>query len=416
MNQKQCLSISAALAAWALTSFATEAQELASSQVAKGRYLTQAGDCMACHTDFDNDGIPYAGGRGLETPFGVIYTPNLTPDDETGLGRWSRDDFYRALNEGIGRSGEHLYPAFPYPYFTHMPREDTDAIYDYLRTLTPVRAEKPENDLPFPLSLRGSILGWKTLFFEDEELRRDPEQSEAWNRGRYLVDGPGHCGACHTGKNFLGADLEEEYLRGGTLEHWFAPNIRGGDNGGISDWSERDIVEFLGAGRAPHTAPMQRMGEVVAISTQNLERSDLSAIATYLKSLDDRPEPEREDIETERLEVGEAIYFDSCAACHDADLTGVPYFFAPLVSSNKVSAEDPTTVIRVILEGARAVATDAAPTPLSMPPFAWKLNDDQIADLVSFLRHRSNRPAGSVSASQVSEIRNYLIEHQGGER
>src|SRR5690606_19200309 len=147
----------------------------------RGRYLTYAGDCQACHTDIENDGISYAGGRGLSTPFGVIYTPNLTPDDETGLGRWSRDDFYKAMNEGVGREGEHLYPAFPYPYFTNMPREDVDAIFDYLRTLEPIRSEKPENELPFPLNIRQTVAGWKLLFFEERDFSVDPAQSAEWN-------------------------------------------------------------------------------------------------------------------------------------------------------------------------------------------------------------------------------------------
>jgi mono/diheme cytochrome c family protein len=407
-------SIAAALAlagAAALGASPAPAQELAGSQIERGRYLAHAGDCQACHTDIENDGPAYAGGRGLDTPFGVIYTPNLTPDDETGIGRWSREEFYRALNEGVGREGEHLYPAFPYPYFTLMPREDVDAIFDYLRTLEPVRAPKPENELPFPLNVRQAVAGWKMLFFDEREFVDDAQRSPEWNRGRYLVDGPGHCGACHTGKNLLGADVDAQYLRGGVLENWFAPNIRGGENGGIAHWSEEDIVEFLRDGRARHTAPMQRMGEVVALSTQHLSDPDLLAIATYLKSLaDEAPEP-ADQPETARLETGEAIYFDNCAACHDGDLSGVEYFFAPLESSNKVAGEDPTTLIRIILEGARAQPTHNAPTPLSMPPFAWKLGDEEIADLATFLRHRVGRGAGPVSASEVEDMRSYLNEH-----
>lgn len=389
-----------------------EAQELAGSQVERGRYLAYAGDCQACHTDIENDGIPYAGGRGLATPFGVIYTPNLTPNDETGLGRWSRDDFYNAMNKGVGREGEHLYPAFPYPYFTNMPREDVDAIFDYLRTLEPVRSEKPKNELPFPLNIRQAVAGWKVLYFEEKDFSIDPAQSAEWNRGRYLVDGPAHCGACHTGKNMLGADVEDEYLRGGLLENWFAPNIRGGNDGGLAHWDAQDIVEFLRDGRSRHTAPMQRMGEVVELSTQHLTDADLGAIATYLKSLDDSPRPEPKVLDQARQQRGEAIYFDNCAACHEADMSGVEYFFARLDKSNKVAAEDPSTVIRLILEGARAQPTENAPTPLSMPPFAWKLDDEQIADLVSFLRYQADQSVGSVDASEVAAMREYLIEHE----
>lgn len=391
-----------------LTLGSSKAQELSYSQVERGRYLTVAGDCQACHTDLENDGVPFAGGRGLGTPFGTIFSSNLTPDDETGIGRWTRDDFYRALNEGVDRDGNHLYPAMPYPYFTLMTRDDTDAIFSYLRTLDPVTTEVPENELPFPLSVRRSVWGWKLLFFDDQEFVSDPDASDAWNRGRYLVDGPMHCGGCHTGKNALGADDSDEYLRGGVLENWYAPNIRGGESGGIADWTQDDIVEFLRDGRSRHMAPMQRMGEVVAISTQHLRQEDLEAVATYLKSLDDEPREGQAEPDAARIEVGEAIYFDNCAACHASDRSGVPYLFAPLGTSNKVLAEDPSTAIRIILGGARAQPTEAVPSVLAMPPFDWKLSDDQIADLLTYLRHSGDRNAGPVSASQVSEMREYL--------
>ncbi len=403
--------ILAALAAAGLVAGTAQAQELAYSQVERGRYLVTAGNCAACHTDMENDGTPFAGGRGLDTPFGVIYSRNLTPDEETGIGLWSRDDFYRAMNEGVNREGQQLYPAFPYTYFTIMPREDVDAVYDYLRTLEPVRAEIPENELPLPLRFRPAVAGWKMLFFEDREFVPDPAQSDAWNRGRYLVDGPTHCGACHTGKNLLGGDREAEYLRGGTLENWFAPNIRGGENGGLAQWEIGDIVEFLRDGRARHTAPMQRMGEVVGLSTQHMTQEDLEAIAIYLKSLNDEPPQAADPITEDRVAAGRSIFFDECAACHAADGSGVPYIFAPLDGSNKLTAEDPSTVIRIILEGAQAVPTEAALGPLAMPAFDWKLSDEQIADVVSYLRQAWSNNAIAVSASDVADMRSYLEEH-----
>lgn len=384
------------------------AQELAFSQVERGRYLATAANCIGCHTNVEADGTPFAGGRGLETPFGTIYSANLTPDDETGLGLWSRDDFYRALNEGVRRDGGHLYPAMPFPYFTLMPRDDVDAVYDYLRTLEPVVSEIPDHELPFPLNIRMSVAGWKMLYFTDEAFAYDPDQSVDWNRGRYLVDGPAHCGACHTGKNVFGADVDDEYLRGGTLEDWFAPNIRGGENGGIAHWDVDDIVEFLRDGRSRHTAPMQRMGEVVRFSTRRLQQSDLTAIAAYLNSLDDSAPEAVETVDQERLDVGAGIYFDNCAACHSTDRTGVPYIFAPLDHSNKILAEDPATAIRVVLEGARAEATDAAPALIAMPTFAWKLSDEQVADVLTYLRQAGERKAGPVSASTVADMRRSL--------
>ena len=389
---------------------AAMAQELSFSQVERGRYLATASDCVACHTNIEKDGKRYAGGRGLETPFGTIYSSNLTPDEATGLGGWSRDEFYRALNEGISRDGSHLYPAMPYPHFTKMSRDDADAIFAYLRTLEPVTAEIPENALPFPLSIRMSVAGWKLLFFDKVDFAVDPDRSEEWNRGRYLVDALAHCGACHTGKNLLGADKEDEYLRGGTLDNWYAPNIRGGVNGGLADWEAEDIVRFLGEGRSRHTAPMQRMGEVVGLSTQHLRDEDLMAIAVYLKSLDDEPREEAEAPAQARLETGEAIYFDNCAACHSADRSGVPDIFASLDSSNKLTAEDPATVIRIILAGARAQQTEAVPSQIAMPGFAWKLTDQQVADVVTYLRAVSDRKAGPVSAGEVEDMREHLQE------
>lgn len=404
------VAVAAGLGAFSFNTAPTWPQNLSFSQVERGRYLTIAGDCKACHTDMENDGEPFAGGRGLGTPFGTIYSSNLTPDVETGLGRWSRDDFYRALNEGVDREGRHLYPAMPYPYFTLMTREDTDAIYAYLRTLDPIAKIVPQNDLPFPLNIRRSVWGWKLLFFTDDAFRADPNQSDAWNRGRYLVDGVLHCGGCHTGKNALGADDADEHLRGGVLENWFAPNIRGGANGGIADWEPADIVAFLRDGRARHTAPMQRMGEVVGLSTQYLREDDLQAVATYLKSLDDKPREEQRAPDAARVEAGAGLYFDNCAACHAADRAGVPYFFAPLKTSNKVLAENPSTAIRIILGGARAQPTKAVPSVLAMPAFAWKLSDDQIADLLTYLRQSGDRNAGPVSASAVANMRKHLAE------
>jgi len=388
------------------------AQELSFSQVERGRYLATASNCVGCHTDFENGGERYAGGRPLHTPFGVIHSPNITFDDETGLGLWTRDDFYRALDEGISRDGHNLYPAMPYPNFTLMPREDVDSIYDYLRSLEPVHAETPDNELPFPFNVREAVIGWNLLYFEQRPFVPSSEHSTEWNRGRYLVDGPAHCGACHTGKNFAGADVEEEYLRAGVLEGWLAPNIRGGENGGISHWSEEQIVEYLATGRTEHAVAMQRMGEVVVLSTQNMETSDLEAIALYLKSLEDEPREPVDMPDEAVMAAGAAIYFDNCAACHDSDGSGVPGIFTPLAGSNKLYAEDPTTVLRIILEGALAVPTEAHPGPLGMPAFDWKLTDMQIADLVTYMRSSWGNSASAVSENDVADLREQLEEYR----
>jgi len=398
------------LLAIGLATGVAKATDLSASEIERGRYLTIASDCAACHTDFSRNGKPFAGGRDMHTPFGTITTPNITPDEETGIGRWTREEFRRAVREGIRRDGAHLYPAMPYPYFARMPAEDVDAIYAYLRTLEPVRAKHvPEAGLPAPLRIRTAVAVWKFLHFEPGEFRPDPQRSAQWNRGAYLVRGPAHCGACHTAKTITGGDDADEDLRGGVLENWLAPNIRGGENGGIAGWSEDDIVAFLGTGRAGHTIAMVRMGEVVGLSTQHMREEDLSAIAVYLKSLDDVPRAPGGTRDRDRLAAGEAIFFDNCAACHQSDGSGVPELFARLDGSNKVNAEDPTTMLRIILEGARAQPTEAHPTPLSMPTFAWKLDDEEIADLATWLRQAWSNDAPAVDAGTVGDMRETLI-------
>lgn len=382
------------------------AQNTVYTEVERGRYALITGNCQGCHTASGEE--PFAGGRGLETPFGTIYTPNITFDPDTGLGRWSRDDFWRAMHEGIAPDGSLLYPAFPYPHFSKIPRAEVDAIYDYLSTLPRVKKEKPENELPWPLSWRLSLAGWRLLYFEPEPFQPNPGKSEAWNRGAYLVEGPGHCAGCHTEKNFAGADKEDRHLMGGQLEDWAAPDIRGGEHGGLADWSEDDIVEFLRTGRNAYTAAFSIMSEVIDYSTQHMVDDDLRAIAIYLKDMagEERSAPSAPDEEV--MEAGAAIYFDNCSACHVSDGSGVPRFFAPLAGSGKVNNEDATTVIRVILEGARAVPTTAHPSPLTMPAFHWKLSDEQVASVATYIRSSWGNRGGAVSAADVAALRERL--------
>ena len=404
-------AVVAALAALFGGAGPSAAQELSSSQIERGRYLAVAANCVACHTDIDHGGVPWAGGRGLGTPFGVINTPNITFDEDTGIGRYTREDFRRALHDGIRRDGAHLYPACPYPYFTRMPSEDVDAIYDYLRTIEPVRSDVvAEEDLPAPLQIRAAVGVWKLLNFDPGAFAPDPDKSDAWNRGAYLVRGPGHCAACHTAKTVTGGDASDGDLRGGVLEHWHAPNIRGGRNGGIGHWSEDDIVEFLATGRASHTIAMTRMGEVVSYSTQHMDEDDLRAIAIYLKDLDDDARTRFDPPDAAVRRTGEALYFDNCAACHRTDGAGVDHIFARLDGSNKVNADDPTTIIRVVLEGARAEPTERWPHGIAMPAFAWKLTDDQIADVLNYVRHAWTNNAAPISASEVADLRDDLTE------
>jgi mono/diheme cytochrome c family protein len=256
--------------------------------IARGRYLAIAADCAACHTE--RGGQLYAGGNVVETPFGKLLAPNLTPDRETGIGAWSDEEFVAAVREGGGRSG-HLYPAMPYTYYTRMPRADVLAIRAYLETLPPVRHRVISNQLPFPFDIRASMVAWNALFFSPGEFKPAAGKSAAWNRGAYLVEGPGHCGMCHTAKNFLGGDETDHRLQGGVLQGWFSPDLTGAPRRGLADWSGADIVAYLRSGQNRFAAASGPMAEVIADSTSHLTDSDLKAIAVYLKDSKPPEEP-----------------------------------------------------------------------------------------------------------------------------
>lgn len=406
MNARGALALVALIAPLACQPVAAE--ELSFAEVERGRYLATAANCYGCHTDVERGGAPWSGGRELHTPFGVIVTPNVTFHD-SGIGDWTRDDFWNALHSGVRADGARLYPAMPYPYFTRMPRADVDAIYTFLRTVAPVDAShQPEAGLPPPLRLRFAIRFWNALNFDEGVFTVDAEQSDVWNRGAYLVEGPAHCGACHTPKTLLGGDRRDEALRGGVLEDWRASNIRGGPGGGLAHWSQDEIAAYLGDGRNAHTGAMIRMGEVVALSMQHLQPEDRQAIAVYLKSLGDTRAEAGAPVEAAVERAGAAIYLDNCAACHRSDGAGVPGMFAALNASNKVRDPDPMTIIRIVLVGAQAVATDARPGPLGMPAYGWKLDDAQIAAVLSHVRGRWGEGSGVVGAADVARMRSRL--------
>lgn len=381
----------------AQTSFAT---------VQHGKYLVDAGDCMACHTT--NSEQPFAGGFPVETPFGTIYSSNLTPDRETGIGGWSADDFWRAMHLGVRPDGARLYPAFPYPNFTKITRDDADAIWTYLSTLKPIRSKPPANELTWPLNHRVLLRGWNLLFFTPGVFQPDPGKNDAWNRGAYLVEGAGHCGACHTAKNLFGADKGSAHLQGGALQNWFAPNIANAERAGLRSWSEDEIVEYLKTGRNRMTGATGIMAEVITNSTSRMSEADLRAIATYLKDVAGGDEPKPALPHQSAMDAGKRIYDDSCAACHSGSGDGVAHMFPPLKGNSNVQSRDPTTVIRVILDGARTVATDARPTPSSMPAYNWKLSDEEIAAVATYVRNAWGNAASEVKAGDVSSLRKEL--------
>ncbi len=373
--------------------------------VQRGRYLATAADCAACHTR--PGGAPFAGGVRLETPFGTLVGPNITPDVEAGIGGWTDDEFVAALHEGRGRRGIRLFPAMPYPAYTKMTREDALAIRAYLRTVEPAPNKIEANQLPFPLRIRFNMAVWNELNFKPGRLEPDRSKSAEWNRGRYLVDALGHCGTCHTPKTALGADRNSAYLQGAVLQGWFAPNITADARKGIGRWSVAEIVGYLKTGANPGAIASGGMAEEVVHSSSHMTDDDLNAIAVYLLSLkaETQASPPALAASDARMTAGQAIYKDSCAGCHTDAGTGNPGLFPRLAGSHAVQSDNATTLIRTVLFGSQGAATDGAPTGPAMPSLAWRLDDAQVAAVVTYIRNAWGNAAEAVSADQVRTVR-----------
>lgn len=383
------------------------AQTFPSEQVARGAYLARAGNCATCHTE--RGGAPYAGGRALATPFGTVYSSNLTPDADTGLGRWSADAFWRALHNGRSRDGRLLYPVFPYPNYTQVTRADSDALYAYLRSLAPVRAPRRAHELAFPFGTQPALAVWRALYFRPGVHRDEPGRTAEWNRGAYLVRGLGHCAACHEARNVLGASQGLE-LAGGLmpLQNWYAPSLRDPREAGVADWPEHEIVQLLRTGVAPRGGVLGPMADVVYRSTQYLGEPDLRAIAVFLKSLPPPPEasgPEVDATPPAVLRQGQALYEHHCIACHGERGEGVAGIYPALAGNRAVRMREPANVIRVIAKGGFLPATEGNPRPFGMPPFAHLLSDAEIAALASYVRASWGNGAGLVEPQTVSRLR-----------
>jgi mono/diheme cytochrome c family protein len=382
------------------------------SAIDRGRYLAAAGDCAACHTA--DGGKPYAGGRPIPTPFGVIYSTNITPDKETGIAGWSEQQFYRAMHEGIRADGKHLYPAFPYPWYTKLSREDVDAIKAYLEALPPVHQENRQTALPWPLSVREVMSGWNALYFKKGEYQPDPGQAAEWNRGAYLVEGLGHCGACHTPKNIAGGLKTKQNLEGGYGENWYATSLTNDVRDGLGDWTLDDIVKYLKTGSNAKAAATGPMAEVIENSTQHLSDADLRAIAVYLRSVPGRKETASAETGKQRLARGEALYLDQCAGCHMENGSGQRNAFPPLAGNAVVQAREPGAMLHMIIDGARIAATKHDPTGLAMPAFGWKLTDQDVADLATYLRAAWGNQAAPVSVADVKKTRDRVAKAAAG--
>ena len=376
--------------------------------IARGAYLARAGNCIGCHTVAG--GAAYAGGRGIPTPFGTIYASNLTPDIATGIGAWSSAEFWRALHNGRARDGRLLYPAFPYPNYTRITRDDSDALHAYLRSLPAVAQPNKAHALAFPFDQQAALAVWRALYFRPERIAPDPARSAEWQRGAYLVEGLGHCNACHASRNALGATSNTLDLAGGLIpvQNWYAPSLTSPDEASVAGWDTAQIVDLLRSGVSTRGAVMGPMGEVVAGSTQHLSEPDLRAMATYLKALPQTPaEPEPDD-PPKRLPAdspGAKLYRQHCMDCHGEQGEGVPGIYPALAGSRAVTLRTPANLVHVVLEGGFPPSTAGNPRPFGMPPFATVLSDIEVAQLLSHLRGSWGNHAAPVSAREVAQFR-----------
>jgi mono/diheme cytochrome c family protein len=388
--------------------------------VTRGAELAMLGNCNVCHTQAD--GRAYAGGRALQTPFGVLYATNITPDPDTGIGRWSQTAFLRAMREGVRRDGAHLYPAFPYDHFTRVSEADLRAIYAFLMTREPVRADTPANDLPFPLSMRILIAGWKLMFLKVGQLGPDPVLSTELNRGAYLVEGLAHCGACHTPRNGLGAERNGAYLGGGETQGWYAPALNASTTAPVA-WTADQLFTYLRNGFVPAHGVAAGPMRAVANNLGAVAEADVRAIAAYVAAIVGPPSGGR----SERLgrpgahgeqrssgsparggsptitADGAIIYAGACAGCHEATGQRFSARGIQLASSKVISMPDARNLAHIILEG--ITSPQASPAAM-MPGFADTLGDAQVVALMTYLRSSfSDRPIWDDLEGAVRRVR-----------
>jgi len=388
--------------------------------IARGAYLAKAGNCVACHTA--PRGKPFAGGLPMTTPLGRIYATNITPDPDTGIGRYTQEDFNRAMREGVAKDGHNLYPAMPYPSYAKVNDADMQALYAYfMHGVTPVRQANRESDIKWPMNMRWPLKLWNLVFLDKGVYRDKPGKDVAWNRGAYLIQGLGHCGACHTprGVAFEEKALDESgpaFLTGGVLDNWVASNLTGEHNVGLGRWTEADLTAFLKTGANRHASAYGSMTDVINDSTQALSDADLGAMATYLKSLPSAggngAPPYAYDPQTTKVslahpvnDAGARVYNTYCLQCHGADGRGFAPMLAPLAGNPTVLTSDPASLVNVTLNGAQDLVIQGVPAPYPMPKFAGVLSDRQIADVLTFIRAGWNNGAAAVQPEVVAKLR-----------
>ncbi|PAJ77054.1 cytochrome c [Burkholderia ubonensis] len=406
----------------AASAAAASAPHAADALVARGAYLARAGDCVACHTA--SGGKPFAGGLKFDTPIGAIYSTNITPDPKTGLGGWTLDEFDRALRSGVRRNGDTLYPAMPFPSYARLSDDDVKALYAYfMHGVAPVQQENRAVDIVWPLSMRWPLAFWRKLFAPaPKPFDAAPYPDPVLARGAYLVQGLGHCGACHTPRaptmqerGLTDADGPDFLAGGAAIDGWVPTSLRGEPRTGLGTWTEAELVQFLKTGRTPRTAAFGGMTDVVGHSMQHMTDDDLTAIARYLKKLPPKVQGETryayDAAAANALQAGDAskpgaaVYRDNCMACHRSDGRGYTRVFPALGGNPVVQGDDPTSLIHVVLEGSALQGTHTAPSTFTMPPFGWRLSDQEVADVANFVRTSWGNTGAPVSAAQVAKVR-----------
>ncbi len=402
--------------------------------VAKGRYLAQAGDCVSCHTA--PGGKPFTGGLALATPFGTIISTNITPDQNAGIGGYTQEEFNRAVREGVAKDGHRLYPAMPYTSFAAVTDGDMQALYAYfMKGVASVDHRPAATDLPWPYSMRWLMFGWNWLYADQKPYQPVAAQSAEWNRGAYLVRGLGHCGECHTPRGRLGGPLatnegKPTFLSGSQVDGWVAQALRHSDVSTAAQWPQKDWVDYLKTGRTAHTAAFGPMVQVVENSTQHMTEQDLAAMSTYISSLGApaNAAPAQTSPMAAAAEkaasspvaaalrdgkpgdapAGAMVYLNNCNACHTSSGAGANKTFPTLAGNPVVLASDPTSLIRIVLSGSQMASTAGAPSAIAMPALGWRLTDDDVAKVLSFVRSSWGNQAAAVTPAQVAAVRSTL--------
>ena len=414
-----------------LSSAASHAAPADAQLIRQGEYLARAGDCIACHTA--PQGKPYAGGLGMATPIGKVYSTNITPDKQHGIGNWSFEDFDKLMRTGVTKQGYTVYPAMPYPSYSRLSDADMRALYAYLMHGVPANASANRaSDIPWPLSMRFPLTVWRWVFAPKPApyVPAAGAGDQQLLRGAYLVQGLGHCGACHTAR---GVGMQEKalteldssaYLAGGAaIDGWVAPSLRNEHGGGLARWSEADIAEFLKTGRNSHSASFGAMNDVVAHSMQYMSKDDLGSIAKYLKSLPPANTSAKPFVGDDKVAkalfagkvdtTGAQLYLNNCAGCHRSDGKGYGKAFPALAGNAVLQTADPTSAINIVLSGGMVPATHTAPSALVMGGYAKTLNDQQIAEVVSFIQTSWGNHGRAATAAQVAKLRKTAVPVQG---